>query len=82
MWMVGWVEELEEVQTDLKAMMEEMVETMSMRPPISISIKYMSCRRQGLCLGKWAKPMKSGKDIYGGTSLKTREQPETGYKKL
>ena len=52
MWTVGWVEESEEVQTDLKAMKEEVVETMSMRPPISISIKYMSCRSHGLCLGK------------------------------
>ena len=59
MWTVGWMEESEEVQTDLKAMREEVVETMSIRAPISISIKYMSCRRQGLCLGKWKKLMET-----------------------
>ena len=49
MWTVGWVEEAS-VQMDLKAMRVEAMETMSIRPPMSISIKYISCWRQGLCL--------------------------------
>ena len=40
---------------DLKAMSEEAMETMSIRPPMSISIKYTSCWRQGLCLGEMDK---------------------------
>ena len=79
MWTVGWEEEEEEVQMDLKAMSEEAMETVSMRPPMSISIKYISCRRQGLCLGKWTNSMKTkctlviGKYIYGRLILKTND---------
>ena len=42
MWTVGWWGEVESVQMDLKAMIEEAMETMNIRAPINISIKYIS----------------------------------------